>query len=261
MNLNRLSFRLPALVACLLLAPGAKSQEPAKPRRHFEVASIKAAVAGPVLVNPLTYFPGGRFTATNVTLVDVIVRVYPTRRIQMQGGPSWIDSERFDIVAKADAADGEVKDAEWHEMVQSLLEDRFQLSFHRETKEMPVLALALGKDPPRLKPAKDDEQTVVKMGEHGDLIFQKMPMGGLVNTLSNIIHQPVVDKTGLEGIFDLTIDTNPVDLPATVGPGPGETFADRVLAAIEDQLGFKIEHQKTPLEITIIDRAVRPSEN
>jgi len=195
-NLNRLSFRLPALVACLLLAPGAKSQEPAKPRRHFEVASIKAAVAGPVLVNPLTYFPGGRFTATNVTLVDVIVRVYPTRRIQMQGGPSWIDSERFDIVAKADAADGEVKDAEWHEMVQSLLEDRFQLSFHRETKEMPVLALALGKDPPRLKPAKDDEQTVVKMGEHGDLIFQKMPMGGLVNTLSNIIHQPVVDKTG-----------------------------------------------------------------
>ena len=79
-------------------------------------------------------------------LVDVIVRVYPTRRIQMQGSPDWIDSERFDIVAKVDEADGEVKQDQWSAMVKLLLEDRFKLAFHPEARDMPVLAL-VGKPP------------------------------------------------------------------------------------------------------------------
>ena len=253
---------MPALVACLLLAPCAKTQEPVKPRRHFEVASIKPN-KGPsrILVNPLEYLPGGRFTATNATLVDIIVRVYPTRRIQMQGGPEWIDSERFDIVAKADAADGEIKAGEWQEMVQTLLEDRFKLSFHHETKEMPVLALVAGKNPPKLEPSKDGEETVARVGNRGQVIFQRMSMVGLVNTLSNIIHQPVVDKTGLPGFFDFTLDTSLLVTTPSDGPMRGDTLGDSVLSAVQEQLGLKLERQKTPLEITVIDHAERPTEN
>ncbi len=90
------------------IAPG---QPPAPaPRRVFEVASIKPNKSGPQPVgawtNPLAYLPGGRFTATNVTLVELIITCYPTRRIQMRGGPDWIDADRFDVIAKADTADG-----------------------------------------------------------------------------------------------------------------------------------------------------------
>src|SRR5579872_6853455 len=87
----------------------------ATPRRVFEVASVKPNTSGVPSgpwKNPITFLPGGRFTATNATLVDIITQVYQTRRIQMQGGPDWIDSERFDIIAKADAKDGEVTQAD-----------------------------------------------------------------------------------------------------------------------------------------------------
>jgi len=90
------------------------------PRRLFEVASVKPNKSGPTVgtwTSPIAFLPSGRFTATNVTLVDVIVQVYSTRRIQMPGGPDWIDSERFDIAAKADASTGPMKPAEFLPMV------------------------------------------------------------------------------------------------------------------------------------------------
>src|ERR1700733_1174666 len=91
-------------------------------RRTSEVTPIKHNKTGPRAVqgNQLAFLPGGRFTATDVTLVDLIVQAYPTRRIQMRGGPDWIDADRFDIVAKADAADGEVTREQWPLMMQAL---------------------------------------------------------------------------------------------------------------------------------------------
>src|SRR5262249_4480530 len=100
------------------------AQTQAPPRRHFELVSIKPNNSGRPTVqgNPLTYSPGGRFTAINVTMVDVLVRVYPTRRIQMEGGPDWIDSDRWDIIAKADEAEGEITPEQRPLIVQTLLE-------------------------------------------------------------------------------------------------------------------------------------------
>src|SRR5215468_8028177 len=97
----------------------------AQHRRQFEVVSTKPNNSGPptIQTNPLSW-SGGRFTAINATLVDVLVRVYPTRRIQMRGGPDWIDRDRFDFIAKADDAEGEVKPEQRNGMVQALLEDR-----------------------------------------------------------------------------------------------------------------------------------------
>ncbi len=259
--------RLLTILLCLLVAPLALSQEGSKTRREFEVASIRPNNTGRprIYVNPFTYSPGGRFTATNVTLVDVIVSgVYQTRRIQMRGGPDWIDSERFDIAAKADTTNGAVKPEEWNLMIQALLEDRFKLVLHRETKEMPVYALIAGKTPPTLPEAKVEEQTIFTPGDHGQMTFQKMPIVGLVNTLANILREPVVDGTGIVGFFDFTLD--PMKFATTGGagnpaPSVAERYADLVLTAVREQLGFKLEKRKAPLEITVIDHAERPGEN
>ncbi len=249
-------------IVSVALAPQLRAQAPTQARRTFEVASIKPNHSGlpQVQGNPLAYAPGGRFTATNATLVDVIVRVYPTRRIQMRGGPDWIDSERFDIVAKADTTEGDVKADQWAPMVQALLEDRFKLAFHVETKEMPVYALVVGKNPPRIKASKEGEPATVAPGNNGQLNFRGMPIIGLVNALANILHEPVVDGTGIEGFFDFTLD--PMQFASTGGTGGGaDSYADLVLRAVQEQLGFKLEKRKAPLAITVIDHAERPTAN
>jgi uncharacterized protein (TIGR03435 family) len=178
-----------------------------KARRQFEVASIKPNESGRRTLQGFAYSPGG-FTATNATLVDMIVRVYPTRRIQMQGGPDWIDSERFDVLAKTDLTEGAVQPGQWPQMVQTLLEDRFKLGFHTETREVQVLALVVGKIAPKLHTPKEGGETAMTPGDRGQMIFRNMPIVGLVNTMANILHTPVVDRTGITGLFDFTLDPN-----------------------------------------------------
>ena len=237
------------------------AQAPA--RREFEVASIRPNNSGPPKnnINPFVFIPGGRFTATNVTLVDVIVPAYQTRRIQMQGGPAWIDSDRFDIAAKADMDQGRVEGEQWPLMLQALLEDRFKLAVHKETKETQVYALAAGKTPPKLQPSKEGEQTKFTPGERGQMKFQKMPIVGLVNTLANILHTPVVDQTGITGFFDFTLDPMQFMTPPSPDNPVRPDFSELVLTAVQEQLGFKFEKKKAPLEFTIIDHAEKPSEN
>lgn len=232
---------------------------------QFDVASIKPNNSGiRPLPNPLSCLPGGRFTATNVTLVDMIVRIYSasTRRIQMQGGPTWIDSDRFDIVATPDTTKGEIKPAQCNLMIQSLLEDRFKLAFHTETEEKSAYALVTGKNPPKLQQPKDGEQTALVPGPRGQMNFQRMPIAGLVNTVSNIVQIPVMDATGIKGFFDFTLD--PAQFAATGNinsPLPPMGYGDLVVTAVQEELGFKLEKRKMPLEITIIDHAERPTDN
>jgi uncharacterized protein (TIGR03435 family) len=237
------------------------AQTPAPARREFEVASIRKTDAERprVYVTPFAFLPGGRFTATSVTLTDVIVMAFKTRRIQMRGGPSGIDSDRFDIVAKADETGGEVKSEQWDPMVQALLEDRFKLVLHRETEERTVYALVPGKTPPKVQPAKEGEQKGMVTGDHGQMNFQGMPLSGLVNTLANILHTPVIDGTGLKGPFDFTLD--PLAFSDHTQPITPDSWPDLVLTAVREQLGFKLEKQKASLEITVIDHAEEPTDN
>jgi uncharacterized protein (TIGR03435 family) len=196
---------------------------------------------------------GGRFTATNATLVDVIVRVYPTRRIQLRGGPDWIDAARFDIIAKADDAEGEVKPEQRNGMVQALLEDRFGLKMHVERKEMDVLALVPDKGGPNLRASKEGTLQSFVFNERG-LIFTATPIVGLVNTLANFLQTPVVDGTNIPGLFDFSLDPARFVQPAT---------SDRVqpiVDALQEQLGLKLERRKAQLDITFIDRAVKPTQ-
>jgi uncharacterized protein (TIGR03435 family) len=237
------------------------AQSPA--RREFEVASIRQNNSGrpTTSTNPFVFAPGGRFTAVNVTVVDLIVMSYQTRRIQMQGGPAWIDSERFDIVAKADMDQGRVQREQWPLMIQGLLEDRFKLAVHKETKETQVYALVLGKNPPKLQPSKEAGETLSTPGPRGQINFHKMPLVGLVNTVSNILHTPVVDQTGVTGFFDFTLDPMQFATPPSPDNPIRPDYGELVMRAVEEQLGFKLEKKKASLEFTIIDHAEKPTEN
>ena len=210
--------------------------------------------AAPIQNNMLVFSPGGRFSATNVTLVDVLVRVYPTRRIQMRGAPAWIDSDRYDLLAKAPDSATEPTRQQLREMVQMLLEDRFQLKMHQETRDEPVLAMVVDKNAPKLDPPKPGEEPLFHLGDQRKMIFDNVGMGGLVNTLSNIWQTPVVDHTGIKGSFDFTVD------PYANGHAATSDFGELVRDAVE-RLGFRFQKEKAPMEITVIDHVERPSEN
>jgi uncharacterized protein (TIGR03435 family) len=250
------------LLTAIICAAALVSQTPtpAPPSTHvFDVASIKPNKSGPpngTWTSPIAMLVGGRFTATNVTLVDVIVQAYTTHRIQMRGGPDWIDSERWDISAKTDPSAEEIPRTEVPAMVQKLLEDRFQLALHHETKDMPVLALA-GALPAAFKESKEG-QPAVTPGERGKQTFQHFPIAGLVNLTSNILHTPVVDATGIQGFYDYALD--PAQFIDAGGASP-PNFADLWETALREQLGLRLERRKAPLDIVIIDRASRPTAN
>jgi uncharacterized protein (TIGR03435 family) len=257
-----LTFRWTAIAAVAVAACTQAAPQPSTPaRRQFEVASIKRNISGPpkVYVNPFVFSPDGRFVATNVTLTDVIQLAYRTVRVQMRGGPDWIDSDRFNFAAKADESGGEVKPEQWPQMVQALLEARFKLELHREMEEKTVYALVPGKTPQKLLPAKNGEPTAMVPGDRGAMNFQKMPISGLVNTLANILHTPVIDGTGLTGDFDFTLD--PLEFSDHNQPVTPDSWPGLIVTALREELGFKLEKRKASLEITVIDRVEQPTGN
>jgi uncharacterized protein (TIGR03435 family) len=124
---------------------------------------------------------------------------------------------------------------------------------------MNVLALTVGSDQPRIQESGETEREPnVRGGERGQMYFHKQPVVGLTSTMANILNAPVVDRTGLSGRFDFTLD--PVKY-ASPTPGGYENYGDLLLTAVREQLGFKVERQKASLEILVIDHVERPTEN
>ncbi len=146
-------------------------------------------------------------------------------------------------------------------MLQALLEDRFQLRAHRETKSLPVYALALAKNGPKLQKAQDAEKPGVA-ARGGRLEFRKMPIAAFVNTLANLLDNPVLDKTGIQGAYDFTLEWAGDDVPGnSAKPLTGGQSGPSLFTAIEDQLGLKLTAEKAPAEVFVIDRATKPSGN
>jgi uncharacterized protein (TIGR03435 family) len=154
-------------------------------------------------------------------------------------------------------------------MLQALLADRFKLAVHRETKELPVYTLAVGKNGSKLQEAKEDEKTDFTLGAAGGRLqrgFQKQGLAILVNMLANMLDSPVLDKTGLNGHYDFKLEWAP-DLPRRVdGSAPmlnGVTVESGpdIFMALQEQLGLKLEKKKGPAEVLIVDHAEKASEN
>jgi uncharacterized protein (TIGR03435 family) len=136
----------------------------------------------------------------------------------------------------------------------ALLGERFQLAAHRETREIPTTVLLAPKRPARLKPAADGEIFSIRLNQHKDPTFTAVPMSDVTNYLSQMLHSPVVDRTGLVGTFDFALE------PSVVDTLPGEGWSDQIRAAVL-AFGFKIETRNVPTDITVVDRCERPSEN
>jgi uncharacterized protein (TIGR03435 family) len=185
----------------------------------------------------------------------------------MRGGPDWIDRDRFDFIAKADDAEGEVKPEERNGMVQVLLEERFGLTMHVESREMDVLALVPDKGGPKLQGTKEGSVSALTNGPHGQMIFTRTSVGTLVNTLANILQTPVVDGTKIVGFFDFTLDPVRFVVPRSPSPAEANAAADSfrrtqpIVDAVQEQLGLKLQKQKAQLDITVIDHAEKPSQN
>src|SRR5258708_6329833 len=250
----------------------------------FEVASIRPSSSEDrrPLINMQ---PSGRCVARNATVKRLITVAYRIKHFQISGGPKWIDSDFFDIAATP--AGPLAKPDQFQAMLQALLAERFHLVIRRETKEMPVYALVAAKGGPKIKEALDSDPAIIDPGgrapegaprrppitriRRGSLTAQGIEMLAFVDTLSNFLGRAVLDRTGLSGRYDVklqwTTDENQVAMfevmgvPEGFGAPPPDPLGPSLFTALQEQLGLRLETQKGPLEMLVIERVEKPSEN
>ena len=242
--------------------------------QEFEAASIKPSAPmemGRIRVG-IEMLPGGRISMSGVTVKNLIQQAYGVRDFQIVGGPSWMGSERYDITAKPEGA---ATQEQVKVMTQALLADRFKLQFHRETKELPTYALVVAKGGPKMKQSEaaggsgEGRGGQMRMMGRGHFEAQGIPVSGLVNQISNALGRSVIDKTELQGDYDFKLDWTPDEnapgmMRAPGGdaaPPPSDASGVSIFTALQDQLGLKLESTKGPVEILVIDRAEKASEN
>jgi uncharacterized protein (TIGR03435 family) len=246
--------------------------------QQFEAASIKPSAPqemGRIRIG-ISMLPGGRVSMTGVTVKELMKQAYGIRDFQIVGGPAWLGTERYDITAKPeDAANQEQVKL----MVQALLADRFKLQFHRETKELPTYALVVAKGGPKLKPFVEPDRAsggsgggggggMMRMMGRGHFEANGVPVAALANQLGQALGRSVIDKTELTGNYDFKLDWTPdenqqshVGPPGGEAPPPSSADGVSIFAAVQEQLGLKLEATKGPVEILIVDRAEKASEN
>jgi uncharacterized protein (TIGR03435 family) len=220
---------------------------------------------------------GAIFSAEDISVKSLIIFAYRVLRMQISGGPDWLDTAKFDIEAKRpEGSVGEgtgtiLRDDKLSLMLQSLLADRFRLAFHRETKELPVYALVLAKAGPKLKEAVlggdpgafkgvAPEFKGVYHGQDADgpaLFGKEASMSELAHTLSGSpwvgLDRFVIDATGLKGVYDFKV---------SVSAAPdSDPDAPSIFTVLESHLGLKLESRKGPMEMLVIDHAEKPSDN
>ena len=240
------------LVIGIVDAKSSRAQSQPAVRPAFEVASIKRSTypAG----SWFRYLPGGRFTA--MSWVQQLIQVaYGVEAYQISGGPGWLTSDRYDIEAKAGNADANATDMKI--MLQALLADRFNLKLRRETKEFQVYALVVDKDGPRVRPLKDGEPDTCRMDN--SFACGVRTMASLAQRIKPFAGRPVLDKTGLEGTYDIKLDFDVYELLGTTPP-PGYNKPP-LAAALREQLGLRLEPQKAPLPLLVIEDVQRPTGN
>jgi bla regulator protein blaR1 len=286
------------IVVGMMNAPAVQAQSTAATRPRFEVASIKPAPQeGPDVKRPgldVRMLPGGRLSAEKVLLRYFIQNAYGVEPFQISGGPAWINSTHYDIEAKAE---GNPNRSQMRLMMQALLEDRFKLKLHHETKELPVYELTAAKGGVKLQEPKQGScispdpsgpplppvpgqpipcgrvlmmmsPSVVQM--HGG----RVSMTELVRVLSNVLGRTVVDKTGFTATFDVHLEFAPDESVGGVpGPPPGPAAANdstrpvpapdlhgSIFAAVQE-IGLKLKSAKGPVDELIIDSLEKPSAN
>jgi uncharacterized protein (TIGR03435 family) len=247
------------ILGCLVNALNVLAQSETGRAPVFEVASVKPSKPGSRF--SIVRSPGGRLTVTNATLRMLVKAAYHLKDYQLSGGLNWVDSERFDIVAKPEGGGDEIAP-----MLRSLLADRFKLTVRRETKELPVYALVPARNGPKLRDAKTGDSNTGGTIGRGHLTGHKMSIPELADVLSGSLDRTVLDRTGIQGVFDIELEWTP-DVGQQGGDGRGNTepspdpSGPSIFAALQRQLGLRLEAQKGPVEVVVIDSASKPPEN
>lgn len=263
----------------------------------FSVASVKPDKSGNGQTR-FMYSPDG-LQGTNVPLRELLREAYGVQDKQISGAPDWLNSERYDVELKLEKPATEEQLSQLDEnqaaslrqhMLQALLAEQFKLAVHRETKELPVYTLVVAENGPKFPEIKTDDagpggpkgQRMMQISrDGGQLASQGTPMSLLVRLLSEQVGRPVLDKTGLTGNYDFALQWKPD--PSLVSPTPmfkgfeggqlkngqqedtgtssAESSKPSIFTAVQDQLGLKLEPQKAPAEILVIDHIEPPAEN
>ena len=294
-----LSFIVAAIVSDAMVLSLSARQESERPR--FDVVSIKPNVSNDGLVS--IQRTGSRYTARGVSLALLIRNAYNVQEFQVIGAPAWAQSDRFDIVAtmpdgpdpapvRAGAPSGQAL------MLQRLLEERFHLASHAETRDMPVYALVLANSDrrpgPALRRSAVDCAAVIASARGrgngpaappppgelplcsssvapGTIIVRSQTMSEFATALSRLTNtgsslgRLIVDRTGLDGYYDLDLHFTPDRIPnfGPTGPPQGlppiDPDAASIYAAMREQLGLKLESQRAPVAVIVIDRVEKPA--
>jgi len=228
---------------------------------QFEVASIKVhSSASPDTNRPV--IAGNQFSRTG-NVNQLLMYAYELKAYQLAGGPDWVthpstDGDYYEIEAVAGGPEP-LTQPRARQMLQNLLAERFHLRSHRETKEIPVYALVVGKDGPKFKESAPDAVTQSRGKVTATTVqssFTKTHMDDVVRVLSSAMDRPVLDRTGLTGFYDLTLEFAR-DPAAAVA----ESNAASIFTAVQEQLGLKLESSKGPIEMFVINGVDRPSAN
>jgi uncharacterized protein (TIGR03435 family) len=265
----------------------------------FDVSSVKRVVDRPGF-SAVGVHPGGRFVANSSTVRGLISIAYGLPDVQIVGGPAWMDADRFEVMATTRA---DVTAADARAMLRALLVDRFRLTTHTETRELPVYLLQMARDdrrpgpqlrpsgaecapmkgpqrgtaapafvaapPPPPPPPPPGVQPLISLdggprkcpsmaarmngGGHWSLRAETMEM--FANQVKAELDRMVIDRSGLEGEYD--IDLSFASDPAIVAGADGASL----MSALREQLGLRLESARAPVQVLVIDRVERPSEN
>jgi bla regulator protein BlaR1 len=244
-----LDVRLLRIATFVLTCVSATAQPPG-----WEVLSIKPNHSNSTDSN-LDSAPGGRTTATNITVRELIRLAYGVKDYQIEHTPGWVDTDRFDINGKNTSGKNTNLEEE-RTLIRSLLADRFHLAVRHETRQRPVYLLVVGKDGPKLTPHNDGTGSGTRKG-CGQLKGTRLTMDTIATVLSRQLDRDVLNQTGLEGKFDFQLDWTPDAGPCSEDSPVRPSF----VTAIQQQLGLKLEAGKGPAEYLIVERIDRPTDN
>jgi uncharacterized protein (TIGR03435 family) len=236
----------------------------------FEVAEVKVNKSGGE--SGAEFLPGGQLRVTNTPMKRLITEAWHVRPDAISGGPGWLDSDRFDVIAKATPTSSE---DDLRLMLQSLLAERFKLAVHKEEKVTAVYALSVGKTGFKGKVAEPAKPGEARCGqgvgppEQMHRVCPHITMAELAETLPimapRYVNVPVVDQTGLKGSYELKLDWTPMAAPDGTREGDAPTIETAGGFTVFDavaKLGLKLEKAKLPVPIIVVDRIERiPTEN
>ena len=259
------------IVAAVLIVAASRGLvgQSVESRPSFEVVSIKRTLPLPGHGNLINTTAGGRFTAMRVTLKRLIQLAYQVQDLQISGGPNWIDSDLYNVEARQSTAAGDLSKEQLKPMLQKLLTERFKLQTHRETRNLQIYSMVVDKNGLKVREKTNPPVPGWNMGPGPGQLQGVMSMAMLANVLGQELGRIVTDNTGVEWVFDVELRWAPDGVQSTEESSQNAAVSEETSApagpslftAVREQLGLRLNAQKGPVEILVIDIAEKATEN